>query len=136
VIVATRCAKGLTPQTTHEIYSHMSIYSHDSLDDVFHALSDHTRRGMLALLARGDRSATELGQPFPVSQPTASKHIRTLERSGLVHRTIEGRVHKFRLVPTRLARAGAWIARHRAFWDGSLQSLDEVVAKLKAEVKQ
>lgn len=127
---------GLTLHAMREIYSHMSIYSHNSLDDVFHALSDPTRRGMLALLARGDRSATELGEPFPVSQPTASKHIQTLERSGLVRRTIEGRIHIFRLVPAKLTRAEAWIARHRAFWEGSLHSLDQVVAVLKADEKR
>lgn len=110
----------------------MAIYHNAALDDVFHALSDPTRRGMLAMLTRADRSAAELGRPFRISQPTASKHIRTLERSGLVSRTIEGRTHSFRLIPAKLARAEAWIARHRAFWAGSLQSLDDVVARLKA----
>src|SRR5262245_47368836 len=93
------------------------------LDAVFHALSDPTRRRMLGLLAKKPRSASELGEPFRISQPAVSKHIGTLERAGLVTRTVEGRVHRLRLVATPLRQAETWITRHREFWDRALDSL-------------
>ena len=96
-----------------------------ALDATFHALADPTRRGMLAQLARkGDCTASELGAPFEIAQPTASKHITVLEGAGLLQRRIEGREHRFRLIPRRLDEAQAWIARHQAFWEGSLSRLD------------
>jgi DNA-binding transcriptional ArsR family regulator len=98
------------------------------LDAVFHALSDPTRRDMLALLARKPRSASELGEPFRISQPAVSKHIGTLERAGLVTRTVEGRVHTLRLVPAPLRQAEAWVARHRLFWERALDSLGRTLA--------
>jgi DNA-binding transcriptional ArsR family regulator len=98
------------------------------LDATFRALSDSTRRGMLALVARkGECTASELGEPFRVAQPTASKHIRVLESAGLVERRIEGREHRFRLVKRPLDDAQAWIARHQEFWEGSLARLDALL---------
>jgi len=89
---------------------------------------------MLALLAkRGECVAGELGAPFDISQPTASKHLRVLERAGLITRRIDGRVHRFRLVVKPLERAERWISRHREFWEGSLDRLggylDELARK-------
>ena len=72
----------------------MVIHSAPELDSVFHALSDPTRRGMLGLLARSEHTASELGDPFAMSQPAWSKHIAVLERAGLVKRSIAGRVHR------------------------------------------
>jgi DNA-binding transcriptional ArsR family regulator len=99
------------------------------LDAVFHALSDPTRRDMLALLAKRPRSASELGEPFHISQPAVSKHIGTLERAGLVKRTIEGRVHQLRLMPAPLRQAETWMARHRQFWESALESLARTLAE-------
>lgn len=102
----------------------MAIFYTHSLDRTFHALGDATRRRMLALLAkRGECIAGELAAPFYISQPTASKHLRVLERAGLVARRVDGRVHRFRLRVRPLEEAERWIARHRAFWEGSLHRL-------------
>jgi DNA-binding transcriptional ArsR family regulator len=98
------------------------------LDRTFHALSDGTRRGMLRMLSRrGELTASELGAPFAISQPTASKHLRVLEDAGLLARRVDGRRHRFRLVDRRLRAAEDWIARHRAFWEGTLDRLEDLV---------
>jgi DNA-binding transcriptional ArsR family regulator len=103
------------------------------LDDVFQSLADPTRREMLALLARGEATAGELGAPFRISQPAASRHIRVLERAGLVRRRVDGREHRLRLVPQRLRDAEGWIARHRRFWEASLDSLGHTLDELTRE---
>src|SRR5215467_6647535 len=101
------------------------------LDLVFHALSDGTRRGMLALLARSERTAGELGDPFKMSQPACSKHIAVLEQAGLIKRSVEGRVHRFRLETRPLKDSEVWIARHRQLWEGSFARLDTVLAQMQ-----
>lgn len=114
--------------------NHMAIRrAAPGLDAIFGALSDPTRRGMIALLAGSERSATELGARFRISQPAASKHIRTLERAGLVARRVEGRVHRFSLRAKPLQEAEAWIARHRKFWEASLESLDRLLTGMEGE---
>jgi len=106
----------------------MAIQYRDALDQTFHALGDGTRRGMLAVLTkRGECSAGELGAPFDIAQPTASKHLAVLERAGLVRRRVEGRQHFFRIDPRPLDDARGWIARHRDFWEGSLDRLRDAV---------
>jgi DNA-binding transcriptional ArsR family regulator len=100
-----------------------------SLDLTFHALSDGTRRSVIHALARGDaRSAGELGRQFHSAQPTISKHLKVLEQAGLVERTVEGRVHRFRLRQQPLRDAGGWIARHQAFWIGAVDQLERLLA--------
>lgn len=106
-------------------------YSTDRLGAVFQALSDPTRRAMLARLAASERTAGELGEQFEMSQPSASKHIRVLEQAGVVRRTVKGRHHTFRLSTAPLREAETWIARHRQFWEGALQQLDGVLADLQ-----
>jgi DNA-binding transcriptional ArsR family regulator len=99
-----------------------------SLDRTFHALSDGTRRSMIHALARGQpRSAGELGRKFRSAQPTISKHLKVLEQAGLVERTIEGRVHRFRLRQKPLREAERWIARHQAFWTGAVDRLERLL---------
>jgi DNA-binding transcriptional ArsR family regulator len=101
-----------------------------SLDQTFRALADGTRRSMIHALARGEaRSAGELGRQFRSAQPTISKHLKVLEQAGLVERTIEGRVHRFRLRPKPLHDAGGWIARHQAFWTGAVEQLDRLLSE-------
>src|SRR5712691_6581554 len=86
------------------------------LDLTFHALSDGTRRSVIHALARGDaRSAGELGRQFHSAQPTISKHLKVLEQAGLVERTVEGRVHRFRL-------------RHQPFWTGAVDQLERLLS--------
>ena len=100
-----------------------------ALDRTFRALSDGTRRAMIRALARGTpRSAGELGRRFRSAQPTISKHLKVLEEAGLVVRTIDGRVHRFRLRRKPLRDAEAWLARHQAFWTGAVAQLDRLLA--------
>jgi DNA-binding transcriptional ArsR family regulator len=98
------------------------------LDLTFRALSDGTRRAMIRALARGEaRSAGELGSGFDSAQPTISRHLKVLEEAGLVERTIEGRVHLFRLRPRPLREAERWLARHQAFWTGAVDQLERLL---------
>lgn len=79
---------------------------------------------MLSLLAkRGEVTASELGTPFQIAQPTVSKHIRVLEQAGLVSRRVDGRVHHFQLQIKPLNEAQHWISKHKEFWEGSLDAL-------------
>ena len=110
----------------------MAIYEDKKLDLVFHALGDRTRREMVSLLAqRGVCTAGELGEPFDIAQPTASKHLRVLERAGLVKRDVEGRVHRMKLDPLPLQEAQQWIDKHRDFWRGRLDALAEFMETLE-----
>ena len=95
----------------------------ERLDAVFHALADSTRRTMLQLLAQGECSVGELGAPFRMSFAGASKHVKTLERAGLVSRTVQGRAHVCRLEPAALATADAWLRCYEGFWNNRLDAL-------------
>ena len=95
----------------------------DDLDRVFAALANRTRRAMLARLGSGPSTVTDLAVPFAMSLPGASKHLRVLERAGLVHRHIDGRVHRCSLDPAPLEDAEQWLIRNRAFWNEQLDSL-------------
>lgn len=95
----------------------------DQLDRVFRALGDRTRRAMLAHLASGSASVTELAAPFDMSLPAASKHVRVLESAGLVERRVEGRVHRCALDPAPLRDASEWVEVYRRFWDDTLEAL-------------
>ncbi len=113
------------------MYNQMVIHQSTQLDGIFHALSDATRRNMLALLAKSDRTAGELGEPFQITQPACSKHIAVLERSGLIKRSVDGRVHRFRLQPGPMRNSETWIASHRQLWEGSFKQLDSLLADLQ-----
>ncbi len=115
----------------------MAIQYHGPLDRTFRALGDSTRRAILARLAQdGECTAGELGRPFSISQPAASKHLRVLERAGLLERLVEGRIHRFRLVPEPLQEAEDWISRHRAFWGKTLDRLGLFLDELGAGEKE
>lgn len=96
-----------------------------SLDATFAALADPTRRAILARLARGEPSVTELAEPFEVTLPAISKHLRVLERAGLIIRQKKGRVHHFRLVARPMKDAAEWVASYRRFWEEQLDALTE-----------
>jgi len=98
------------------------------LDQVFRALGDRTRRDMLRRLAAGDRTVTELAEPCAMSLAAASKHVRVLERAGLVRRTIRGRTHHCRLAAARLSDAERWLAFYQRFWNERFDALDRVLA--------
>ena len=95
----------------------------NALDAVFGALSDPIRRTMLTRLARGECSVTTLGEPFDVSPPAISKHLRVLETSGLITRRKTGRVHYCRLRVDALHRAGDWIQKQGEFWEQQFDAL-------------
>jgi DNA-binding transcriptional ArsR family regulator len=101
----------------------MVNYLSGVLDATFAALADPTRRAILARLARGESMVTELAAPFAVSLPAISKHLRVLERAGLLARERSGRVHRCRLVAGPMRDAAEWIARYRSFWEGQLDAL-------------
>ncbi len=104
----------------------MAIYQNTELDRTFQALGDSTRRGMVALLAEnGAQTAGDLGGAFDIAQPTASKHLKVLEKAGLVTREIDGRTHRFSLRSAQLKEAQDWIGEHREFWKRSLDRLDQ-----------
>ncbi|HEX4962890.1 MAG TPA: metalloregulator ArsR/SmtB family transcription factor [Thermoanaerobaculia bacterium] len=96
----------------------------EHLDSVFHALADPTRRQMLRSLALQERTVSELAGPFHMSLAAASKHVKTLERAGLVQRTIQGRTHLCRLDPKPLAEASGWLRYYERFWTQSLDALE------------
>lgn len=98
------------------------------LDRTFQALSDRTRRSMIHALSGGSvRSAGELGAQFRSAQPTISRHLKVLEGARLIERSVEGRVHRFRLRQESLEEAGEWIRRHQAFWTGAVDQLEQLL---------
>ena len=99
------------------------------LDAVFAALADPVRRNIVEQLTRSERTAGELARSFSISQPAVSKHLKVLERSGLLERTIRGREHHLRLAPKTLQSATAWIDEQRRFWTASFDRLDGVLAE-------
>ncbi len=117
-----------------DLYSHMAMLSGEQLDQAFHALSDGTRRAIMQELAKGKpRSAGELGQHFRSAQPTISKHLRVLEDARLIERTVDGRVHWFRLQPVGLREATRWLTRHQAFWDGAVDQLERLLSQASGD---
>lgn len=99
----------------------------DRLDGVFRALADRTRRALLARLERSPASITELAEPFAMSLPAVSKHVRVLESAGLVTREVDGRVHRCSFDPAPLREADAWLAHYRGFWGETLDALADFV---------
>lgn len=112
----------------------MVKYSARRLDRTFAALADPTRRRILEHLARGERNVTELARPHAMSLPAVSKHLRVLEKAGLLRRRRYGRVHTMQLQPEPLAQATAWIEYHRKFWERSLDRLARYLEKTTAPV--
>ena len=109
----------------------MNTHTSDRLDATFLALADPTRRAILARLARGEASVTELAEPFAISQPAISKHLKMLERAGLitVGQDAQRRPRRFEGKP--LAEASAWLERYRASWEANFERLDGVLEELQ-----
>ena len=105
----------------------MVEYDSHTLDTIFHALGDTTRRAMLGELAAGERTVGELAKPFAMSLAAASKHIKVLEAAGLVRRDIRGRTHVCSLDPVPLMRADQWIGIYRRFWTDHLDVLEKIL---------
>ena len=106
--------------------------SADRLDATFAALADPTRRAILARLASGRASVTQLTEPFVISQAAVSKHLKVLERAGLISQGRDAQRRPRRLEAKPLAEATGWLERYREFWEGSFQHLDVVLDELKA----
>ena len=105
------------------------------LDATFAALADPTRRAILARLATGEASVNELAEPFDMSQPAISKHLRVLERAGLISRSREAQRRPCRLEAKPLAEADEWLERYRAFWEANFGRLDSLLQEMKAQQK-
>ncbi len=103
----------------------------ERLDATFAALADPTRRAILARLANGEASVAELAAPFAMSQPAVSKHLKVLERAGLVSRGIDAQRRPSRLEARPLAEATVWLARYREYWEASFQELDSLLVELQ-----
>jgi len=102
-----------------------------SLDAVFSALADPTRRAILTRLADGQASVNELAAPFDISQPAVSRHLKVLERAGLVERAVEEQRRPAKLRAENLSAAVDWLTEFRAFWDTSFEQLDNVLIQMK-----
>ncbi len=107
-----------------------SGYARQQLDATFAALADPTRRAILARLASGDATVTELAEPFAMSQPAVSKHLMVLERAGLVSRRKEAQRRPCRLEAEPLRQATEWLADYRDYWEESYQRLDALLDEL------
>jgi DNA-binding transcriptional ArsR family regulator len=105
----------------------------ERLDAVFGALADPTRRAILARLAAGEASVSELVEPFPMSQPAVSKHIKVLERAGLVTRGRDAQRRPVRIDVRVLAEANDWLENYRRLWEESFERLDSLLEEMKAE---
>jgi DNA-binding transcriptional ArsR family regulator len=103
----------------------MSNRSNVTLNAVFSALADPTRRAILDRLARGEAQVTELAEPHDMSLPAVSKHLKVLEEAGLVVREKDGRVHRMNLNSKPMKDAVAWLERYRAFWEGKFDALEK-----------
>ena len=108
----------------------------DRLDATFAALADPTRRAILARLASGEASVNELAEPFAMTQPAISKHLKVLERAGLISRDREAQRRPSRLEARPLAEATKWLERYREFWEASFVRLDDLLDELKTTQKK
>jgi DNA-binding transcriptional ArsR family regulator len=106
------------------------------LDATFTALADPTRRAILALLAKGEATVMELVAPFKMSQPAISKHLKVLERAGLISRGREAQKRPCRLVAKPLAEANEWLESYRKLWEANFDRLDDLLDELKKKPKK
>jgi DNA-binding transcriptional ArsR family regulator len=122
----------LTINSAPATFNNMVELESPRLDAVFHALGDATRRAMLRELAGGERTVGQLAGPFDISLAAASKHIKALEKAGLIRRQVRGRTHHCQLAPGPLARAHEWLAFYERFWTGRLDALEKLLRAAQA----
>ena len=108
----------------------MVKYQEERLNAVFSAVSDPTRRAMLSRLAKGETTVTGLAEPFSISLPAISKHLRVLESAGLISRRVEGRIHRCRLAAIPMKDALDWISFYRSFWEERMDALGDYLTNL------
>ena len=111
----------------------MEMPAPPSLDAVFTALADPTRRAILLRLAQGEASVADLSEPFTISQPAISKHLKMLERAGLIERGIDRQRRPARLTAAPMASATRWLMEFSRFWTGSFDQLDDLLHQLQPD---
>jgi len=121
---------------TSRLYNSIVMHTSERLDLTFAALSDPTRRAILARLAKGEATVTELAEPFEMSQPAISKHLKVLERAGLISMDVDAQRRPRRLEPIRLKEAVDWIERYREIFEQNYQRLDALLRELQAKPPQ
>jgi DNA-binding transcriptional ArsR family regulator len=109
----------------------MELVGNEQLDATFAALADPTRRAILKRLASGQASVNELAEPFAMTQPAISKHLKVLERAGLISRGRDAQRRPCRLEAKGLAEANNWLENYRKFWEGSFERLDNLLEEMK-----
>ena len=117
------------------IFNHMVKYKDNKLDATFSALSDPTRRAILARLAQGEAQVTELAEPFGISLPAVSKHLKVLEKAQLITRRKQGRIHRFTVNPKPIDSAKSWIETYQHYWEQQLDSLAAYLEKTTPKEK-
>jgi DNA-binding transcriptional ArsR family regulator len=117
------------------MFNRMVKYSPRLLNRTFAALADPTRRRILEQLTHGDRCVTDLAKPYSMSLPGVSKHLRVLEKAGLIRRRRRGRVHSLKLEAAPMRQAQEWIGEYRRFWEDSLDRLDGYMKKQQTQEK-
>ena len=132
---ARRCLR-LTLFLPTSIFTLMGDYRNEQLDELFGAVSDGTRRAILARLAQSEARVTELASAFPISLNSTSKHIRILERAGLVTRSVRGREHVLSLNAGPMEEAADWMEFYRRFWTDRLAALEDFVIKKRSASKR
>src|SRR5215467_12889831 len=110
--------------------------SSDSLSNIFAALADPTRRAILARLAQGEASVKELAEPFAISPPAVTKHLKVLQRAGLITQGRQAQWRPCRLAAAPLKDVAAWLEDYRRFWDASFERLDEYLIELQQKEQQ
>jgi DNA-binding transcriptional ArsR family regulator len=118
------------------LFNHMVKHRQAALDRTFAALADPTRRRILQHLAQGDECVTTLARPHAISLPAVSKHLRVLERAGLISRRRAGRVHQLTFEAQPMKEASAWMEKYRAYWEGSFDRLDDYLQELQTKEKK
>ncbi len=108
----------------------------EQLDAVFSALSDSTRRAIISRLASGEASVTELAEPFNMSLPAITKHLKVLERAGLITRSRQAQWRPCQLAPEPLREVADWLEKYRQFWEGNLDNLELYLRELQASEAQ
>lgn len=116
----------LTNIDVHAIFNYMVVQESHTLDQVFHALANPSRRAMLRMLADGEQNISSLAEPLRMSFEGASKHVRVLEQAGLVARRVRGRVHLVRIRPKPLVEANEWLEFYTRFWNKQLDALENM----------
>ena len=118
------------------IPSRMATGNAPNLDAIFSALSDPTRRSILSRLAKGEASVQEIAQPFQMSQPAISKHLKVLEKAGLVERDVDEQRRPARLKAQNMAAAVEWLDYFKKFWGTSFDQLDELLIEMKTDTNE